>query len=559
MTQPSVLDPFFAAARSHPERPAVIDNGMTVGYGQLASWAATVADLVATRTPGPHPPVAVVTHHSVRDIAAILGVLAAGRGYAVVPGEDAGRAGDALRALGCREVIATADTGPLPAVDRVLRPRWTPSRPPVRHGGRPVGADDPAYVLFTSGSTGAPKAVAVPHRALHAVLPHLIGRYGAGPHTVSLNFTRADGDTSLEEILPPLLTGGLVVLDGDAEADLDRVLTDHEVTLINLPVDYWHIYTGHLLETGRKLPGSVETVVIGGEAVRPDMLERWHRLGADGVRLLNTYGSTETALVTHSAVLAGAGAETTVAGAADTEQPCGGAPFADGVPIGRPLPSVRQAVVPRPDAPDGPGELFVSGPQLATGYLDDPARTAARFVEADLGGGPARWYRTGDLVHEAADGTLVFHGRVDHQVKIRGHRVDLLDVEEAIGRLPGVTAVAAAPHSKGEHTALVAFVVLAPEATAPHDDAPASRDGGPAPATTAPHDSTGADGTHTAHDVTGPAHGSATTAPDPGALRARLRATLPHHLVPDRIVAVPELAHTRTGKVDRATTRDRYL
>ncbi len=248
-----------------------------------------------------------------------------------------------------------------------------------------------------------------------------------------------------------------------------------------------------------------------------------------------------------------------MAGAADTEQPSGGAPFADGVPIGRPLPSVRQAVVPRPDAPDGPGELFVSGPQLATGYLDDPARTAARFVEADLGGGPARWYRTGDLVHEAADGTLVFHGRVDHQVKIRGHRVDLLDVEEAIGRLPGVTAVAAAPHSKGEHTALVAFVVLAPEATAPHDDAPASRDGGPAPATTAPHDSTGADGTHTAHDVTGPAHGSATTAPDPGALRARLRATLPHHLVPDRIVAVPELAHTRTGKVDRATTRDRYL
>lgn len=510
MTLPSVLDPFFALARSDPGRPAVIDNGMTVGYGQLACWAGAVADLVATRAPGPHPPVALPVHHSVRDIAAILGTLAAGRGYVAVPDGPAGHTGEMLRALGCREAVATAETDRPPAVDRVLRPHWGPSYAPVQGGGRPVQADDLAYALFTSGSTGAPKAVAVPHRALHAVLPPLGELYEVGTDTVSLNFTRADGDTSLEEILPPLLAGGLVVLDGDAEADLDRVLTDHEVTLVNLPVDYWHIYTGHLLETGRKLPDTVETVVIGGEAVRPDMLERWHRLGADQVRLLNSYGSTETALVTHSAVLAGPGAPARTAGTA----------FPDGVPIGHPLPSVRQAVVPRPDAPGGPGELLVAGPQLATGYLDDPGRTAARFVEADLGDGIARWYRTGDLVHERADGALVFHGRADHQVKIRGHRVDLLDVEEALGRLPGVTAVAAAAHAKSEHTALVAFVVLTPGGTAPGD-------------------------------------GGATA--EPAALRARLRATLPEHLVPDRIVAVPELAHTRTGKIDRAATRDRYL
>ncbi|WP_374415728.1 AMP-binding protein [Streptomyces sp. MMS21 TC-5] len=352
--------------------------------------------------------------------------------------------------------------------------------------------------MFTSGSTGAPKAAVVPHGALHAVLPHLARQYGVGPGTVALNFHRADGDTSLEEILPTLLSGGLVILDEDSEADLDRVLTDHEVTLVNLPVDYWHLYTGHLLDTGRTLPGSVETVVIGGEAVRPDMLERWRRLGADHVVLLNTYGSTETALVTHSAVLAGPGAA---------------AAFPDGVPIGRPLPSVRQTVLPRPDAPEGPGELLVAGPQLSTGYLDAPDRTAARFVEADHGGGTERWYHTGDLVTEGAAGSLVFHGRIDHQVKIRGHRVDLLDVEGAVGRLPEVTAVAAAAHDKGEHTVLLAFVTLAP----------------------------------------GAAEATAT------ALRERLRAAVPGPLVPDRIVAVPELVHTRTGKVDRAGTRDRYL
>ncbi|MEU2433712.1 AMP-binding protein [Streptomyces sp. NPDC007861] len=512
MYLPSVLDPLFAVARSEPARPAVIDNGVTVGYGQLARWAGAVAELLAApRALGPHPPVGIATHHSVRDIAAILGTLAAGRGFVPVADGPAGTTDEALRTLGCRELIATAETGRLPAVDRVLHPDWGSSRSAVRSGGEPVRAEDPAYVLFTSGSTGAAKAAVVPHLALHAVLPQLRELYATGPDTVALNFHRADGDTCLEEILPTLLAGGLVVLDEDSETDLDRVLTEHEVTLVNLPVDYWHLYTGHLLETGRRLPGTVRTVVIGGEAVRQGMLDRWHRLGAEDVRLLNTYGATETALVTHSAVLAGPGAT---------------GPFPEGVPIGRPLPSVRQAVVPRPDAPDGPGELCVAGPQLATGYIDDHARTASRFVEADLGDGTTRWYRTGDLVHEAADGTLVFRGRIDHQVKIRGHRVDLPDVEEALGRLPGVTATAAAAHLKGEHTVLVAFVVLAPGTTSPGE---------------------------------GAADEDADTPADPTALRGRLRAVLPGHLVPDRIVAVPELVRTRTGKVDRSATRDRYL
>lgn len=499
---PNVLDSFFAVARADPDRPAVVDNGVTTGYGQLARWAGAVAELVATRAPAPRPPVGIVTHHTVRDVAAILGVLTAGRGYVPVTDDPGGRMDEALRALGCREVVTTAETGWLPAVDRLLRPNWGPSQAPLREAGEPVQADDPAYVLFTSGSTGAPKAAAVPHGALHAVVPELRARYGVGPDTVALNFHRADGDTSLEEILPTLCAGGLVVIDEESETALGRLLAEAEITLVNLPVDYWHVFTGHLLEHGLMLPDTLDTVVIGGEAVRPDMLERWQRLGADQVRLLNTYGSTETALVTHIAELAGPAAE---------------GPFPEGIPIGRPLSSVRQAVVPREEAPGGPGELHLAGPQLATGYLDDPARTAARFVEADLSdygdlGHRARWYRTGDLVHEAADGSLVFHGRIDHQVKIRGHRVDLLDVEHHIGRRPGVTAVAAAEHTKGDHNALVAFVVLAPDGAA--------------------------------------------AVP---ALREKLRATLPAFLVPDRIVAVPGLAYTRTGKVDRAATRDRYL
>ncbi|MDX6764456.1 AMP-binding protein, partial [Streptomyces sp. F8] len=119
MTLPSMLDPFFAIARSDPDRPAVVDNGVTVGYGQLARWAGAVADLVATRgLAADRPVVAVQTHHSVRDIAAILGVLAAGRGYVPLADEPLGHTEAALRALGCRELVATAETGRLPAVDR---------------------------------------------------------------------------------------------------------------------------------------------------------------------------------------------------------------------------------------------------------------------------------------------------------------------------------------------------------------------------------------------------------------------------------------------------------
>ncbi|WP_200261933.1 AMP-binding protein [Streptomyces sp. HSG2] len=510
MILPNVLDPFFAIANSDPHRPAVVDDGVTVGYGRLARWAGAVADLVATRDPASAPPVAVHTHHSVRDIAAILGTLAAGRCFVPIATDGQPDHIDrALRVLGCRELVATADIDGLPNVDRVLRPNWSHSSAPLRETGEAVPARAPAYVMFTSGSTGAPKAAAVPHGALHAVLPHLIREFGIDSDTVALNYHRADGDTSLEELLPTLLAGGLVVLDDDSEADLDRVLTDYEVSLVNLPVDHWHLYTGHLLDTGRTVPKSVRTVVVGGEAVRPDMLSRWARVDSGRAVLLNTYGCTETALITHTAVLAGPGA------------PEG---FPDGVPIGRPLPSVRQAVAPRPDAPDGCGELLVSGAQLAIGYVGDPERTSARFVESDAGDGAARWYHTGDLVSEDAEGTLLFRGRVDHQVQIRGHNVDLVDVESAVGRLPGVTAVAAAAHTKGEHTVLVAFVVLSSEGFAPED-------------------TSGVPGSE------GATH----------ALRERLRATLPEPLVPARVVAVPELVHTRTGKIDRARTRDRYL
>ncbi|MFF0550966.1 AMP-binding protein [Streptomyces sp. NPDC004311] len=486
------LEPFFETARTDPARPAVVDNGLVVGYGTLAAWVLEVAGAVEPRTDTPQPPVGVVVHHSARDVAALLGVLAAGRAYVPLEAGHPAAVLDAVLArLEVREAVATADTGWQPAVARVLRPRWAPSPPappaPRDSGVRP---GDPAYVLFTSGSTGTPKGVVVPHRALAAVVPPLRDLYGIGPHSTVLHFHGAGGDTSLEEILPTLTGGATLVVDDAAREAFAQVAAEQEVTVAVLPTGFWHSLTGDLLQQGAGLPPSLRTVVIGGEAVRADMLERWRLLGADGVRLLNTYGSTETALVTHAVPLAGPDAP---------ELPDTGGDL----PIGLPLPHVGQRI-------DDTGELHVSGPGLALGYHGAPGATAARFTEH----AGTRWYRTGDLVSEAPGGALVFRGRSDHQVKIRGHRVDLVHVEALVGACAGVREVAAARVDRAEHSTLAAFFVPLP-------------------------------GRDPREVVTG--------------VRARLAGTAAPQLVPSLLVAVPDLERTHTGKVDREATRDRYL
>ncbi|MBW5480589.1 amino acid adenylation domain-containing protein [Streptomyces bambusae] len=497
------LEPFFETARTDPARPAVVDNGLVVGYGTLAAWVSEVAAAVAPRTERPQPPVGVVVHHSARDVAALMGVLAAGRAYVPLEaGHPEARLKTVLTRLGVREAVATADTGWQPAVARVIRPRWTtaPAAPPAAAAlpDRGVRPEDPAYVLFTSGSTGEPKGVVVPHRALAAVVPPLRTLYGIGPDATVLHFHGAGGDTSLEEILPALTGGATLVVDDAAREGFAQVAEEQEVTVAVLPTGFWHSLAGDLLRQGAGLPPSLRTVVIGGEAVRADMLERWRRLGTDGVRLLNTYGSTETALVTHAVQLAGPGAP---------ELPETGGDL----PIGLPLPHVGQRVEGTGEATgDGTGELYVSGPGLALGYHGAPEATAARFTED----GGRRWYRTGDLVSVAPGGALVFRGRSDHQVKIRGHRVDLVEVEGLVGSCAGVLEVAAARVDRAEHSTLAAFFVPL-----------------------------------TGHDPGEVAAG----------VRARLEATAAPQLVPSLLVPVAELARTHTGKVDRNATRDRYL
>jgi nonribosomal peptide synthetase protein VioO len=289
----------------------------------------------------------------------------------------------------------------------------------------------PAYILFTSGSTGAPKPVATPARAIATVTAALRTLFAITPADRVLQFASLNWDTCFEEILPTLTSGATLVLDADAHrgsfAHFLRVVERERVSVLDLPTAFWHELVHHLTTYGGTLPGCVRLMVTGGEAVHPDRLADWLALAAKPT-LLNTYGCTETTLITHATELA--------------------VPY-DKVPIGYALPHIDELVE--------DGELLVGGPALADGYPGPglAEETARRFVERD----GRRYFRTGDRVSRR-DGMLVHEGRIDGEIKIRGVRVDPAEVEAQLTGNPAVLEAAVAGVRTANHTTLAAYVVV---------------------------------------------------------------------------------------------------
>jgi nonribosomal peptide synthetase protein VioO len=478
------VDGFLAAARAHPDRPAIVHHGQTVSYAELRGRVREVAGRL-----GPRPGVVGVTAtHSPETVTALLGVWAAGGTYCPVdPAFPTRRRQAMLADAGCRILL---DPG---------SPEGTPVEVRRLHL---AGADhsDLAYVLFTSGSTGESRPVMTPRRAIGVATRSLRGLFGITGTDRVLQFASLNWDTCLEEILPTLTSGACLVLHRDAHSGsfprLLRMVDSERVTVLDLPTAYWHELVHYLEETGAPLPGCVRLVVIGGEAASPHRLAGWQALRTGHARLLNTYGCTETTLVTHAVDLHGPGV--TVGRWSPTSP----------VPIGRPLPHVAEHVT-------GEGELLVGGPSLAAGYRGLPAATAERFVAV----GGRRFFRTGDRVRRMPDGTLRIEGRLDHELKIRGVRVNPAEVEAHIAGHPEVGAVAVTGVGVADHTVLAAYVV--PRAPVGGAERPA--------------------------DGAGPADAAGIAA----AVLDYLRERVPAHLVPGRVHVVSDLLYTPTGKVDR--------
>ncbi|MER7761436.1 amino acid adenylation domain-containing protein [Streptomyces sp. NPDC097619] len=507
------------AART-PDAIAVRAPGGDLTYRELDLRARAVAAELRAAGAGPEDPVLVGVRRDTAWAVAVLGIWYAGAAPLLV---DLDAPDERLRALtaasGARHAVTTGHAAAARLHERCGAPLlW--ARTGGTHTGPPVGDRDApgtvpggipaqglAYVLFTSGSTGAPKPVAVGHAGLARQARALAGRYALTPADRVLQFAAPAFDVALEEAVPTWCAGGTAVFLADnvlAPAELEAVLTARGVTVVNLPTPYWAQWTADLVRAPRPLPADLRLTVIGSDAGRTADLDRWRAAG--GPRTVSCYGLTESTITATSYEPAPAGADGLAA-----DVPGTGARAGDPtglIPLGVPLPGVRAYVLDEElrEVPAGAaGELYLAGACLARGYHGRAALTAERFVADPFAAEPGeRMYRTGDRVRRGADGTLGFLGRTDDQVKIRGHRVELREAEAAVAAHPDVAdAVVRALRGTGEPR-LAAWVVLAPGAGA-------------------------ADGPE---------------------LRRSLLGRIPSYLVPADVVIMAELPRTPGGKLD---------
>ena len=410
----SVLAAFLSAAEARPDDPAVSDSTQTLSYGALHARVEHIACGLRAAGIGPGAIVPVAMERSADTVAAYLGVMATGAAYVPM---DLDYPLDKLRqilmAVAPKWVLTTRTLGgelPEGPWQLIMADALAPDTPP-----EPIALPEhgtTAYVLFTSGSQGIPKGVVVSHGALaHSTLVRDTV-YGGPPERFLLLSSFAF-DSSVVGLYWTLTTGGhLVIAPRKAERDpaglCDLVRSKHVTHLLCLPGLYQA-----LLETSRlKTAADLSTIIVAGEAVQPGLIAR-HREALPNCRLFNEYGPTEA---------------TVWATAYDTEGWSGG----PHVPIGQAIQGVTARVCDLDTAPlpDGMiGELYLSGPTLADGYLNDPERSAAHFPVRKNDG--LRRYRTGDLCMQVG-GDLVFVGRRDQQVKIRGHRIELGEVESVV-------------------------------------------------------------------------------------------------------------------------------
>ncbi|HZM75593.1 MAG TPA: condensation domain-containing protein [Candidatus Limnocylindrales bacterium] len=291
--------------------------------------------------------------------------------------------------------------------------------------------DDPAYAIFTSGSSGVPKPVLVGQEALAARVAWMVPAYELRPGDRVVQFAALGFDTHAEEIWPALCAGATVVMLPDGPQSLPEVLAaDPGITVLDLPTAYWR----SLLEMVDEIawPPALRLVILGGEQVDPVAIALWRKRFGDSVRLVNTYGPTEATIIATAAEL----------GSSDES----GRP-----PIGLPIGGVRLKVLDsrgRVVPPGVAGELWIGGAGVARGYLARAELTAERFVDG--------YYRTGDLVRwRTGEPGLEFLGRLDQQVKIRGIRVEPGEVEVALLTMDGVRQAVVTAFDD----ALVAYVV----------------------------------------------------------------------------------------------------
>ncbi|WP_078888280.1 non-ribosomal peptide synthetase [Streptomyces sclerotialus] len=435
--------PLFEAlerwTREQPDATAVSAADGTLTYAALTARTAAVATALATAGTGPETAVGLLLGRSRESVPALLAVWSLGA--TAVPldaGHPVERLGHVLRDAAASVLLADAVPAGLGLTGiRTLSPADCHRPAPGALAVTVPAPESCAYLIYTSGTTGRPKGVEVTYRGLDTFLTALAG-LGLPAGGLGLNAVSPAFDGWLWCTLLYLLHGqGVALADLSLRGLREATATGRDPLPAGLRTAS---LTPSLLAAHGAGLGSAEVVVVAGEACPAALAERF----ADGRRLLNVYGPTEV---------------TIAATWADSER------GDDVSAIGRPLPGYRAYVLDdalRPVPAGVEGELYLGGPAVARGYRGRPGLTATRFLPDPFQGGGARMYRTGDLVVRRPGGELEYRGRRDDQVKVRGHRVELGEVERIAAELPEVVAAACCPLSDGQ--ALGLAVLAAPGA-----------------------------------------------------------------------------------------------
>ncbi|WP_166212939.1 non-ribosomal peptide synthetase, partial [Cognatiluteimonas telluris] len=477
-----------------PTRPAVRDASGEIDYADLNDRANRLARHLREAGAKAEIAVGICLPRSIDLVVALLAVAKSGAAYVPLDPElPVDRLDFMIRdtamplVITRRELASRVETAPA-----ILAIDAEPIAGPASDAGNFDPPDDPtrlAYVIYTSGSTGRPKGVQIEHRQLTNYLHWACATYPLGTGSGAPVHTAIGFDATITSLFPPLMTGGCLemIAEGQEIESLARILRGGQRHCLFKLTPAHLEALGHVVGEGA-LPGAPACFVVGGEALAGDTAASW-RQRAPGTRLINEYGPTETVV------------------GCSIHEVAGDALHPDGVPIGRPIANTRLYVLdPRGQLlpPGVAGEIHIGGAGVARGYLNQPELTSERFLPDPFAGDGARMYRSGDLGRWRSDGVLEFLGRVDEQIKLRGHRVEPGEIEACLRACDGVEdAAIACDVEAGGAARLVAFV----RSRQPH----------------------------------------------PGAvsLQRQLERVLPAYMVPSAIVTVETLPLTPNGKLDR--------
>ena len=490
----SIAELFTRVAAATPQAIAVVDDDRQLTYAELDAWSSRLAARLVAAGVEVGDPVGVLGERCLEAPAAMLAVLKAGAAYVPLDRTDPhARLRSLTDELAIRQIVTLP--GAAGVLDRI------PALPAAdfRTGAPPqwrtvaVGGAHTAYIMFTSGSTGVPKAVAVPHRAVARLVLNTDYVRLTADDRVS-NAGHLAFDASVFEIWGALLNGARVVIVDPATLldplRLEESFTSAGVTVAFLSIGVFH----HCARFRPAMFRGLRCLITGGDVLNPDLFREVLAAGPPEY-LLSAYGPTEntTFSTTHRIVAVPPGTAT--------------------IPIGRPIANSTCVIVAADGTPAAvgvEGELWLGGDGVALGYVNSPVLTAQRFVPDPAGRWPgARLFRSGDMARLLPDGTIDFLGRRDRMVKVRGFRVELDEIEAVLARCPGVGEAAVVVSGDEQPGRLVSAFYVADR----------DRAGDP-PSTTQ--------------------------------VRGFLAERLPHFMVPARLEPVDRLPLTSTGKIDRA-------